>query len=269
MPSAPSPPSPGPREAGSGPGRALSLGAFHALVVGNSDYTVYRRLRTAVNDAEAVATLLRERYGFKVKLLRNATRAQMLSELYELRERLTESDNLLIYYAGHGELDQVSQRGYWLPVDAEAGNTTSWISNSDVSDLVNLIPAKHLLVVADSCYSARTTSTPDPFARMTQEELASALQTVSATRARMVMTSGGMEPVLDSRGGQNSMFAQIFLQSLETNDAVLLGRALFQRIQLRVQAVPQRWTVPQGPEYAPIKDAGHGGGDFLFLRTGS
>src|SRR4030095_4471033 len=85
------------------PGPALSLGAFHALVVGNSDYVAFGRLRTAVNDVEAVAALLGDRYGFRVKLLRNATRAQIMSELYELRQRLTESDNLLIYYAGHGE----------------------------------------------------------------------------------------------------------------------------------------------------------------------
>jgi TPR repeat protein len=250
---------------------ALSLGTYHALVIGNNTYSRFKPLRTAVADAEAVAALLRDRYGFKVKLLRNATRLQILSELNELRERLTEKDNLLIYYAGHGDLDQKNQRGYWLPIDAEPGNTANWISNIDVSDLTNLMAVKHLLIVSDSCYAATLTrsSTGRLEPAMTQEELTRAVQTLAGKRARMVMTSGGIEPVLDSAGGPHSVFAQTFLEVLEANDGVMLGRDVFRQLQLRVHALAQRWEVPQVPEYAPMKYAGHEGGDFFFLKTGS
>jgi hypothetical protein len=251
------------------PGPAVSLGAFHALVVGNSDYTAFRRLRTAVNDVEAVAALLGDRYGFRVKLLRNATRGQIMSELHELRQRLTENDNLLIYYAGHGELDQESQRGYWLPVDAESEDTGRWISNSDVRDLLNLMAVKHLLIVADSCFTETTTSVaagrPE---RMSEDELARALHNYGTTRARMVLTSGGMEPVLDSRGGKFSIFTQIFLDLLKENDGVLAGSALFQRLQLKVRSMPDRWTVAQGPQYAPIKFTDRNDGESFFVRAG-
>jgi hypothetical protein len=250
---------------------AASLGTYHALVVGNNEYKGFKPLKTAVADAEAVAAVLRDRYGFRVKLLRNATRLQILSELNDLRQRLTEKDNLLIYYAGHGELDQKNQRGYWLPVDAAPGNTANWISNIDLSDLLNLMAVKHLLVVADSCYAATLTRSSagrlEP--AMTQEELARAVQSFASKRARMVLTSGGVEPVLDSTGGQHSVFAQIFLEILGSNDGVLLGRDLFQHLQLRVHAMAQRWDVPQVPEYSPIKYGGHEGGDFFFLRTGT
>jgi hypothetical protein len=248
-----------------------ALGSYHALVIGNNKYTKFPALRTAVGDAEAVATVLRERYGFKVRLLRDATRVQILSALNELREALTEKDNLLIYYAGHGDLDQKNQRGYWLPVDAEPGNTANWISNVDVSDLLNLMAVKHLLVVADSCYAATLTRSAagrlEP--TLTQEELNRAVQTLAAKRARMVMTSGGVEPVLDGAGGQHSVFAMVFLEVLESNTGVMLGRDLFRLLQLRVNAMAQRWSVPQVPEYAPIKYAGHEGGDFFFLRVGA
>jgi hypothetical protein len=250
------------------PGPAVSLGAFHALVVGNSDYTTFRRLRTAVNDVEAVATLLGDRYGFSVKLLRNATRGQIMSALHELRQRLTESDNLLIYYAGHGELDQESQRGYWLPVDAESEDTGRWISNSDVRDLLNLMAVKHLLIVADSCFTETAGVVAGRPERMSEAELARALDNYGATRARMVLTSGGMEPVLDSRGGNVSIFAQIFLDLLKENDGVLAGSALFQRIQLKVRTMPDRWTVAEGPQYAPIKFTDQNDGEFFFVRAG-
>lgn len=253
------------------PAPNLSLGTFHALVIGNNEYKGFKRLQTAVNDAEVIAGILRDRYGFKVKLLRNATRVQILSELNDLRQRLTDKDNLLIYYAGHGELDQKNQRGYWLPIDAEPGNTANWISNIDLSDLLNLMAVKHLLVVADSCYAATLTrsSSSRLEAAMTEEELNRAVQNLANKRARLVLTSGGVEPVLDNTGGAHSVFAQIFIETLEANDGVLLGRDVFQRVQLRVNAIAQRWAVPQVPEYAPIKYAGHEGGDFFFLRTGT
>jgi len=250
---------------------ALSLGTYHALVIGNNDYKQLKHLRTAVNDAEAVGAILQSRYGFRVKLLRNATRFQILSELNDLKQRLTDKDNLLIYYAGHGELDEKNQRGYWLPVDAEPGNPTNWISNIDLSDLLHLMAVKHLLVVADSCYAATLTRSAagrlEP--TMTEEELTRAIQNLANKKARMVLTSGGIEPVLDNTGGQHSVFAEIFIDILQKNDGVMLGRDVFQGLQLRVNAMAERWAVPQVPEYAPIKFAGHDGGDFFFLRTGT
>src|SRR5262245_5740491 len=247
-----------------------SLGTYHALVIGNNRYTKFQPLRTAVKDAEAVGAVLRDQYGFKVRMLRDATRLQILSALNELREGLTDKDNLLIYYAGHGDMDQKNQRGYWLPVDAEPGNTANWISNVDVSDLLNLMAVTHLLVVADSCYAATLTRSAagrlEP--SMTQEELNRAVQTLATKKARMALTSGGLEPVLDGIGGQHSVFAKMFMEVLGANNGVMLGRDVFRQLQLQVSALAQRADVPQVPEYLPIKFAGHEGGEFFFVRKG-
>jgi hypothetical protein len=61
----------------------------------------------------------------------------------------------------------------------------------------------------------------------------------------------------------------VFLEILEGNNGVMRGSDLFRHLQLRVHALAQRWAVPQVPEYAPIKYAGHEGGDFFFLRAGT
>src|SRR5499427_109118 len=83
----------------------VQFGRYHALVIGNNAYTDMSPLKTAVSDATAIADLLRTTYGFTVTLLTNATREDIITALDQLRATLTEQDNLLIYYAGHGVLD--------------------------------------------------------------------------------------------------------------------------------------------------------------------
>jgi hypothetical protein len=75
------------------------FGRYHALVIGNGDYRHLPKLQTARADADAVAALLKDRYGFRVTLIRDATRYDILSTLNRLRATLTDEDNLLIYYA--------------------------------------------------------------------------------------------------------------------------------------------------------------------------
>jgi hypothetical protein len=246
----------------------FELGQYHALVIGNNLYQHHPRLRTAVGDAEAVAKLLETRYRFKVTLLRNATRYEMLTALSGLLEKLTSKDNLLIYYAGHGVLDARNKRGLWLPVDAEPANTANWIPNSDVTAILNTMAVKQLLVVADSCYAGTLTRSVNAQLEpgITQEELLGVIRKMAQQRSRMALTSGGVEPVIDDIGGPHSAFAEMFMQVLRENDGLLLGRDVFRRLQLRVAVAADRLAVQQVPEYAPIQYAGHEGGEFVFVR---
>ncbi len=251
------------------PKAGVTFGTYHALVIGNNNYRHLRQLRTAVNDAREIARILESNYGFRVTLLLDADRYQTLSALNELRERLTDKDNLLIYYAGHGELDAKNQRGHWLPVDAEPGSTANWISNVAVTDILNSMSVQQLLVVADSCYAGTLTrsSLGRLEAGMSEAERLKVIQLMAHKRSRMVMTSGGVEPVLDSAGGQHSAFAQSFIELLRTNVGVLPGQEMFGFLQVRVAATAQRSDIQQVPEYAPIKFAGHEAGDFFFVRS--
>ena len=97
----------------------IDFGRYHALVIGVNDYQYLPKLETAINDASAVADVLRQFYGFEVTLMLNPTRGDIIRALDKLRADLTERDNLLIYYAGHGVLDVEADEGFWQPVDAE------------------------------------------------------------------------------------------------------------------------------------------------------
>ncbi|MEH6570378.1 MAG: caspase family protein [Halioglobus sp.] len=248
------------------PGENVAMGNYHALIIGNNQYQNYSTLVTAVNDARATEKVLREKYRFKTKLLLDANRYQILSALNELRESLGKDDNLLIYYAGHGKIDPKDNVGYWLPVDADADNSINWISNKAITDILNVIEAKHVLVVADSCYAGTLTQTP--IARL-QTDIPEDVRTqwmkvMAETRARITLTSGGVEPVSDGGGGRHSVFAKAFLDTLSSNDGILEGYSLYSKVLERMASKTSPLDKPQTPLYAPIHLAGHESGEFFF-----
>ncbi|MDH5545270.1 MAG: caspase family protein [Gammaproteobacteria bacterium] len=241
------------------------IGKFYALIIGNNNYSNLPQLKSAVNDAQAVDKVLREKYGFKTRLLTNATRYDILKALDETRRTLDKDDNFLIYYAGHGDLDQSSDRGYWLPIDAELDSTANWISNIAVTDMLNTMPAKHVMVIADSCYSGTMTRTAVP--RMESDIAPNVqkkwLKLMAQSRSRTALTSGGVQPVLDNgTNSDHSVFAEVLLETLNKNDGLLQGYSLYRRITQGVSARTGRF---QTPEYAPIKHSGHETGQFFFV----
>lgn len=245
----------------------ISYGNYHALVIGNSDYKSLPDLETTIADAKAISKVLIDKYGFNVTLLNNATRYDILSALNALRGTLTENDNLLIYYAGHGELDKVNQRGHWLPVDAEAESSANWISNVAITDLLNAMSVRKILVVSDSCYSgAMTRST---LARLdagrSEQAWVSWLKMNAEQRSRLSLSSGGLAPVLDGGGGRHSIFAKALLDVLESNNTVLEGQQIHGQVARAVNYAAAAVQFDQAPQYAPIRFAGHEAGDFLFV----
>ncbi len=243
------------------------FGRYHALLIGNNAYRHLPVLDTPVNDVKALARVLRRRYGFETKVLLNASRYDILKALNEYRRILTEKDNLLIYYAGHGTLEKVNQRGFWLPVDAEKDNTANWISNQDVTDLLRIMSASHVIVIADSCYSGSLTrsSVARLEAGMSPEKKAEWIKLMLKARSRMALTSGGLSPVLDSGGGNHSVFAKALIQALQRNRSIVESFRLYTEVSALVADAARDQDFHQVPEFAPIRHAGHEAGEFFFV----
>ena len=245
-----------------------NFGTYHALVIGNNDYKYINPLSTARNDAKVVGQLLASKYGFEVTPLLDATRKQMMEALNELNKTLTDEDNLLVYYAGHGTLDEKNDRGHWLPINAKPDDTTEWVSNTALTDLLNIMSARHILVVSDSCYSGSLTRTTATSLRsgQTPEQLAADQIVMNKKRSRTALTSGGLQPVLDEGAAGHSVFAYALIKALRENSDVLDGQRLMLQIRSRVaQAAYDKERFEQVPVYAPINLAGHEFGEFHFV----
>jgi hypothetical protein len=247
----------------------LGLGRYYALVIGNQNYRRIEPLATPIADARRAARVLEHAYGFTVTVVDDADDVAMLRALNDLNGVLKPEDNLLIYYAGHGTRLRTGDRetGYWLPINADPPPTdTFWVANEQVTGHLARLPARRILVVADSCYAGLLSD--DPSFLMRQDVSRVSLDYVRVRlpkRARLLISSGGDQPVLDTGGAGNSVFASAFLDALEANRDVLSAPALFARLQDRVRAAAARTGFRQVPEFKAIKGAGHEIGDFFFV----
>ena len=245
----------------------INFGPYHALLIGNENYTHLPKLDTPIDDVQEIDKILRNKYNFNTTMLLNADRYSVVSALNKLRSQLTDEDNLLIYYAGHGEVDQVNQRGQWLPVDAEQDNNANWISTSAITDIINSMSVKHILVVADSCYSGAMTraSVARLDAGMSGNMKRKWLEAMVVAKSRTVLSSGGVKPVLDSGADGHSIFARAFLNALKNNADILEAQSLYRTIHRRVKRAAEKVGFDQSPLYGPIRHTGHEAGDFFFV----
>ncbi|CAN0601680.1 unnamed protein product, partial [Ectocarpus sp. 12 AP-2014] len=95
---------------------------YKALLISNQYYNNgVNNLEFPTQDANKLKAILLNDYSFEEKNifhLKNATRADIINALDSLTGVVTQNDNLLIFYAGHGVFDENLKKGYWLPLDA-------------------------------------------------------------------------------------------------------------------------------------------------------
>lgn len=251
----------------------MNFGRYYAIVIGNQDYQTIEDLETPRYDATRAARILADKYGFIVQVLEDANDVTMLKSINDLNAVLKPEDNVLIYYAGHGARLQSGriESGYWLPVNAEAPpSDTFWVPNEQITGHLGRLPAKRVLVVADSCYAGLLST--DPSYLFLNQNVAYSKEYIQyklPKRSRLLLSSGGDRPVLDEGSGGNSVFAKAFLDELEANESILSSPELFSRIRKRVEVAAAKNKFVQQPEFKSIKGAGHEVGDFFFVPRSS
>jgi hypothetical protein len=251
----------------------LLPGTYYALVIGIDEYPSLQRLSTAVRDAQAVGALLELDYGFNghvtYLLNQDASRKHILDALEGpggYGQTLGESDNLLIYFAGHGYYDTRADKAYWLPVDAESSLSSNRISADDLTTAIRGIASHHVLIISDSCYSGDLTRDGGDLnvSRGEQAFLARML----AAPSRSLLSSGGNEPVSDSGPDGHSIFAAAFLHALAEQSATMFTAAdiagpVNQMVRAHSSQIPEYFRVGNAmPKNFPIDV-----GDFVFTRT--
>lgn len=231
---------------------------YHALLIAANDYVDPKiaDLENPVKDATELKNILQANYTFapkNIETLYNKSREEIMQALVLKSNAMGENDNLLIFYAGHGiaEKDKFGDvDGYWVPSSAKKGLNASYISADDINKALKRSNAKHILVVADACFSGA-------FTRSLSSDASIGVQKQYSVPSRKIMASGNLEPVPD-----NSKFVYYLKKNLKENkEKYLTAKKLFDSFY---EAILNNSET--SPQYAAIKNVGDEGGEFVFIK---
>ena len=245
------------REQGTTSGTKLVTGDYYALIMGVNDYQdqTITDLDNPLRDARKLYEVLNLYYTFEkdnMILLENPTRAKIIETMDELSVKVSEDDNLLVFYAGHGHWDEEKELGYWLPSDSRSFSSANWLRNSTLQDYIATIPSRHTLLIADACFSGGIFKTRRAFANAPMS-----VSKLHELPSRKGMTSGTLMEVPDE-----SVFIQFLIKRLIDNEEKFISsEKLFASFR---EAVLN--NSPNVPQFGTIQNAGDEGGDFIFIR---
>jgi Caspase domain len=232
-------------------------GKYHLLAIAVESYSDpgIPVLYNPIKDAQKLINVVEKGYTFdksNITFLKNPKREDIINEFERLQKQLRANDNLLIFFAGHGKMQ--NSTGYWLPSDAALGSTSRWISSSALSDYIRDIPTKHTLVITDACFSGNLVL------RTVDNNIQNkACEVLNKLISRRALTSNALAPTPD-----NSVFLQYILKKLQdsTQDCIT-DQELHSLI---VKPVIANSPNQQTPQYGTIKETGDEGGCFIFYK---
>ncbi len=234
--------------------KKVDAGKYHAIIISENQYQDNNivDLDEPKIDADKLTSLLISKYYFKesdVIRLVDPTRGQILDAIDLKRRTLSQDDNLIIFYAGHGFWDEELKMGFWLPSDSKIESKSNWISNTDLTLYLNAIQSNHILLISDACFSGGI------FKSRSIGDMSQGTKRLYEMKSRKAITSGNLKEVPD-----NSVFMKFFLKELELNEATFFTPdQLFAKI--RPNILNNSTTEPQ---YGVIYNTGDEGGEFVF-----
>ncbi|SHN41244.1 caspase family protein [Chitinophaga sp. CF418] len=229
-----------------------------AIGIDDYEYADWNNLANAVRDTQALVDVLTSRYSFELiqEPLYNeqATRKNIYAAFFNALSTLTDEDNLIIFFAGHGFMHPLSHKGYWVPHEGRK-NISDYISNSDIKDFIEQIPSKHIFLIADACFSGTFLS------RTRGNVIEQYYTSLDSKVSRWMLASGGEETVSDGPTGQSSPFAKYLLKFLNGNTNKYASSG---EIIKYVSALTTHFSAQKSRgEY--ISNIGHEGGELVLI----
>jgi hypothetical protein len=227
------------------------------FVVGINNYEFWPHLNNAVKDANDMAGTLMGLYNFdfsNVTVLRDeqATRSNIYKTLRNYISQVAATDNLVIYFSGHGHFDELLNEGYWIPYEAHLNEEGDYLPNSSILKIIESINSQHTFLVADACFSGS----------LFGEQKRGYAENVEKYKSRWGLASGRLETVSDGAQGTNSPFATQVIKYLKENkkDKIAVSE-LIQAVKLGVAE-----STNQTPIGNPLKVSGDEGGELVFYK---
>ncbi len=193
-----------------------------AFCIGINNYPNFPTLEFAVKDAQDMAGVF-QGFGFdEVYLLTDgrATKPRIVNELLRFKAESAKNDLFVFYFAGHGTTAKNSrgrENGYLLTVDTTGDSIhETGVSMGLFKDICDTMPGKHILFLADCCYSGYglTRSITVKRKPAKNEAINQYLKTITSTRAVQLLSAGGKNDLAHERNG-HGIFTSFLLDVLK------------------------------------------------------
>ncbi len=234
----------------------------YALIFATSRYDEWGSLTNPKKDADDIARELRNNYGFDVEVVYDATANEMKSKLREyVRRQYSDSDQLFLFFCGHGIFDEETKEGFIVCKDAKLNdeNKNQYLSYADLREKINSIKCRHIFLCLDVCFGgtfdqriARGDRGGD-YKKITKQQY---IESKREFKTRKFLTSGGKQYVSDGIPGHNSPFASRMLEGLR-NTGVANGFLTFSMLCAEMN------VLEPSPRYGEFGD-NDPGSEFIF-----
>ena len=251
-----------------------------ALIIANEEFQDKRfaKLNNPLLDANVISGILKDKFGFETEVLQNITKDEFIIKLREYaKKRYNKYDQLMIYFAGHGDFDPVFRQGYVIFKDSKFADDTysHHLSFAYLEDALSKISCPHILLTLDVCYGG---TFDNYFANRGDElgrgdglargsEAVNSAHSLNAIiyeklkpKTRLYLSSGGKETVSDGKKGMHSPFAAAFIQKL--NEAASSEYRMLSVLELKIFLEKQTRTVKMGGFTGNESNS-----DFLFVAN--
>ncbi|GCC50930.1 peptidase C14 [Chryseotalea sanaruensis] len=237
----------------------------YALIFATDEYDHWGDLVNPVFDSRTIAAELKKTYGFQVDVVENGTQADVLKKIREYAEKKYKPlDQLLIFFAGHGNYDQTFGEGFVVTRESLINDEakTTYLSHNRLRSIINNIPCEHIFLAMDVCFGgtfdAALASSRGIGDEVYKEQNTAEFITRKLTyKTRRFLTSGGKTYVSDGIAGKHSPFAKNLIEALRSRggrDGVLTLPEIYSYVEkLKIQ-----------PRFGEFGDNAPGS-DFVFV----
>lgn len=243
-------------------------GKNHLLAIAIDQYQngKINALSNCVSDARRVVEILKYKFGYDnvIELYDEmASETKVIQAFRDLMSGhiVSQDDNLIVYYAGHGFFDPRLERGGWILHDTKVITEperyyTNYFDFDSLLKTVGAIKNLHTFIIADSCYSGSIYG----------EKTRRIMGDKEYIKTRWALTSGRNEPVLDGAPNSSSPFAQVLCDCLEKVHESIWVSELSSHVMRQMAAM----KVPHKPRFDSLKIRDHdAAGLFCLYRRHS
>jgi hypothetical protein len=237
----------------------------YAVIFATDQYDHWGDLVNPVFDSKAIASDLRNMYGYQVEMVENASQEIVLKKLREYAEKKYKPlDQVFIFFAGHGTYDQTFGEGFVVTRESQVNDVgkTTYLSHNRLRSIVNNIPCDHIFLAMDVCFGgtfdAVLASSRGGEEEVYREQNKAEFITRKLTyKTRRYLTSGGKTYVSDGIPGKHSPFAKNFIEALRSRggrDGILTLPELYSFVE----------RLKNQPRFGEFGDNAPGS-DFIFV----